>query len=327
MLPHDYVHEKGDLIRAFVPCDKRRAITGFISKWRPDVVIVCQGHIGVSICGLAAAVRTIAHVISYIPMAHTLREMTGKRNLTVHIVDALLSRAYKWPESYVTSNDCAADQLKRNHGVGGDRIHVIEYGPDLAQLKQVSRSAARAELGLGEEYLVGMISRIEFRQKGHDIVLDAIKRHGGLPGNARLLIVGDGPDAQRMKWYIEKNRLDGFVKVMPYCSDISALCCALDVLLMPSRYEGVPIVMLQAMYFGIPVMAADVDGIKSLLPEEWRFAPGFGDYFMKALERVRNGVKPELLERNKQYIIRTLNAARYKERVREFVFRISGITE
>ena len=324
MLPHDFVHEAGDLLRAFVPSGKRRAIAGFISGWRPDVVVVCQGHMGVSICGLAAAVGTDACVISYIPMAHTLREMTGGRSLTVRIVDALLARAYRWPAIYLTIDACVAEQLKSKHGVDNRRIHVIEYGPDLERLQRVSRDVARANLGLGGEFFIGMVGRVDFRQKGHDIVLDAIARRGGLPGDTRLVIVGDGPDSQRARSFVKDHGLDTFVRFLPWCDNVSSVYSALDLLLLPSRYEGAPIVMLEAMFFGLPVIASDVDGMRTVLPDDWRFAPGYGDQFMHVLDRVRHGSDPGLLERHKQYIIKTRNAAHFRERIGAFVKDLCG---
>jgi len=319
ILPHDFVHEKGDLLRAFIPFGKRRRLATFFKNWKPDAVIVCQGHMGVSICGLAAAVVSKSLVISYLPMAHTMHEMMGKDSLTIRIVDALLNRAYYWPALYLVSHGGAADQLKSNHHVDKDRIRVIEYGPDLEQLRPVSRSVARADLGLGDEFYVGIVARIDFRQKGHDIVLNAIRRHGGLPDNVRLLIVGDGPDAQRAKSFAKEHRLESYVTFKSYVANISSVYSALDALLIPSRYEGVPIVMLQAMFFKLPVIAADVDGIKTILPVEWRFTPGSGDQIMSALEQVLRGIDPDLLERNKNLVEKTWNAARFRERFGAFV--------
>jgi glycosyltransferase involved in cell wall biosynthesis len=318
-LPHDFFHEKGDLFRAFIPIGKRSDIAAFIKAWKPDAVIVCQGHMGVSICGLAAAVDSKSLVISYLPMAHTLRDMTGKVSLTICAADALLDRAYQWPSLYLVSNSGAADQLQCKHNVDNGRIRVIEYGPDLEQLRPVSRSEARSELGLGGGFYVGIVARIDLRQKGHDIVLDAVKRHGGLPGNILLLIVGDGPDEQRVKSFVKDHHLEKCIKFLPYIGDISSVYSALDALLIPSRYEGVPIVMLQAMFFKLPVIAADVDGMKTILPDEWRFTPRSCDHLMAALERILDGIDPDLLERNKNLVEKTWNAARFRERFGAFV--------
>lgn len=328
-IPHDFVHEKGDMLRVFTPTGKRRAIARFIERWKTDAVVVCQGHLGISLCGLAAATDTTARVISYIPMAHTLREMTGEKSLSTMVVDALLHRAYRWPETYLLSNSCAADQLKKVHGVDGNRVRVIEYGPDLKQLKPVERSSARTDIGIGKEFCIGIVARIDFRQKGHDIVLDSIRCRGGLPENVLLLIVGDGPDEPHAKSFVKEHRLENCVKFLPYVGNISSIYSAIDVLLIPSRYEGVPIVMLQAMFFGLPVIAADVDGMKAILPDEWRFAPGPGDQFMAALNRILEGVDPDLLERNKQLVVETWNAARFREKFGVFVqdLRISCIAQ
>jgi glycosyltransferase involved in cell wall biosynthesis len=60
--------------------------------------------------------------------------------------------------------------------------------------------------------------------------------------------------------------------VLPWC-DPARLYQALDALVIPSRYEGLPLVMLEALSSGTAVLGSDRDGMKDLLPRQWRFKP------------------------------------------------------
>jgi glycosyltransferase involved in cell wall biosynthesis len=56
--------------------------------------------------------------------------------------------------------------------------------------------------------------------------------------------------------------------------DLREVYAATDVLLIPSKVEGVPLVMLEALGYGIPVVGTDQDGMRSWLPKQWRFSRG-----------------------------------------------------
>jgi glycosyltransferase involved in cell wall biosynthesis len=68
--------------------------------------------------------------------------------------------------------------------------------------------------------------------------------------------------------------LGGRFAFLPWREDMTPVYSAIDVLALPSRFEGVPLVMLEALACGVPVVASDRDGMADWLPPELRFDPG-----------------------------------------------------
>src|SRR5205823_3483633 len=105
-----------------------------------------------------------------------------------------------------------------------------------------------------------------------------------------------GPDASRLREMISALDLTRQVKVLPWTPHPEEVYAAIDMLLIPSRFEGVPLVMLEAMAYNVPIVASDSDGMSEMLPREWLFP--FGNYqaLAERLIFVRNAEKSRLLD-------------------------------
>lgn len=318
--PHSFYSEAGDIIRAFTPSTKRRAILKHLQQWSPDWIIICQGHIGVSICALASATRSGAGVVSFLPNAYTMKQMKGKGGIISSIIDFLLARAYGWPNLFLTIGNSVKDQLNHEHGISHDRIQVVEYGPKIECLQSIPRSKARSYFGLTPGYWMGVVGRIDFG-KGYDIVLKAMSYPSDCLKDACLLIVGEGPDLNHAHSLVAEFGLEAKVKFLPWTELPSLVYSALDLLLLPSRYEGVPIVMMEAMYMGLPVVASDIDGIRDILPAEWQFSCGSPSSLLDAICRVRSEDNDNLLNRNRTYITNKRNSELFQRNIGKWIAR------
>jgi glycosyltransferase involved in cell wall biosynthesis len=103
-------------------------------------------------------------------------------------------------------------------------------------------------------------------------LLQALKCQPGLAERFRVVFAGDGPDREALLAMASEAPFQGRVTVLPWV-DTAQLYPALDVLVIPSRYEGLPLVMLEALACGTAVLGSDRDGMKDVLPESWRFPP------------------------------------------------------
>jgi glycosyltransferase involved in cell wall biosynthesis len=126
---------------------------------------------------------------------------------------------------------------------------------------EAERAATRRRLGLGPEPVALCIGRLR-EQKGQDLLLDAWPSVQSEVPEARLVFVGDGP----MRAELE-GRASERVTFAGWQDDVSAWLHAADVVVQPSRYEGLCLSVLEAMASGRSVVATDVAGMAETLGE------------------------------------------------------------
>ncbi|HSS39104.1 MAG TPA: glycosyltransferase family 4 protein [Polyangia bacterium] len=111
---------------------------------------------------------------------------------------------------------------------------------------------------VGEPLRVVVMGRLDIQQKGLDLLLDHLERAGPSMPPLRLTLVGDGPSRDQLAARVAASpTLAARTRIEPWSDPVSVLRGA-DLLLLPSRYEGVPLVMLEAMAMGVPVIASSL---------------------------------------------------------------------
>ena len=125
---------------------------------------------------------------------------------------------------------------------------------------------ARAEIGATGHQVVLAAGRLA-RQKGFDVLLEAViglRNHRGLA--PVLVLAGDGPMAGQLASLAREAKLA--VRLLRQRADIPALLGAADVVVVPSRWEGQPLIVQEALRAGRPIVASRVGGIPDLTGEE-----------------------------------------------------------
>lgn len=119
------------------------------------------------------------------------------------------------------------------------------------------RFAMRAQWGIGQdEWVIGHIARFE-PAKNHAFVLDLAQAMKELKVNAKILLVGSGTLVHKVQEQIQARHLDPWVTWLGRVSPIEDFYPGLDLLLLPSHYEGLPTVVVEAQAAGIPSLLAD----------------------------------------------------------------------
>ena len=142
-----------------------------------------------------------------------------------------------------------------------DKVVVVPNGRDLSALVPGrERESARKELGLDYHTpIVGVVGRLE-DQKGHRYLLDvwpAVTRD--FP-DARLLVVGDGSRRATLEAQVGALAIAPSVIFTGFRADVARMLDAIDVLALPSLYEGMPLTAIEAAAMARPVVATAVDG-------------------------------------------------------------------
>ena len=153
------------------------------------------------------------------------------------------------------------------YGYREDRIEVIPNTvPDRLELTR-SRSAARQQLGFGDDDFVVLLAAALRPEKRVPSFLRAIAKAREADPSIRGVVVGDGPERER----VENAAVEtgGSTQLLGARSDVPDLINASDAVCLASAYEAVPLVVLEAMAVGRPVVAPDVGGLRTLVqPDE-----------------------------------------------------------
>src|SRR5579883_898417 len=176
-------------------------------------------------------------------------------------------------------------------GIGPARIRILPNAIDPAAERAAAASAPagiEASIPPGAKCLlaVGRLSP----EKGHRDFIEALAllRRRGI-GDFRALILGDGPERQRLIRQIENCGLSGNVLMPGHQSNPLPYYCLADVFVLPSHSEGSPNVLLEPMTAGVPIVARAVGGVPESVEHEQSallVQPGSPEELAAAIERV-----------------------------------------
>ena len=172
---------------------------------------------------------------------------------------AIDRRLARWTDKVVGNSDAVVD-FYRKAGLPGAKLARIYSGIDAGAPPAVDPAALRASFGWPPDApLVLFVGRLMPQKAVADLVsaLDLLQH---VRPRVRTLIAGDGPLRAELEETSRAFRLPDKVKFLGQREDVPALLAAADVLVLPSLYEGLPNVVLEAMRFGKPVVATAAPG-------------------------------------------------------------------
>ena len=276
----------------------------------PDAIVVSQGNIEISSLGLLAAKRSRRRTISYIPMAQELGTSSGLLSVARRAVNAYL---YNLPDRFITISE-GIKQMLRQRGVRCE-ILVVRNGIELESNENGNRSSHRSAYGFSaDDYVVAVVGRIVFGQKAQDFLVNTVARYKDYLQGILFCVVGEGRDEQKLRNMIRHANLEDRFSILPWTRNLSSLYSAADMLLIPSRFEGVPLVMLEAMWHQVPVVASNVDGMAEILPREWLFRCGDACSLVDTISRVRSADSLQLLQANKKRVSEEFSMSQFQKR-------------
>ena len=169
-----------------------------------------------------------------------------------------------FPNVTVCVSDAVAERLRHDYRFPPRRLITIRNGVDVDRYREDpdARRRLRAEWGIPRgAVLFGAVSRL-VPEKGLDLFLEALRRVAADAGPhpMRVVIVGDGPDRARLQAMAQQFDLERRVLFAGFRADVPAVLSAIDVLVLSSRLEGLPLTVLEAMSVGRPVVATRVNG-------------------------------------------------------------------
>jgi len=212
--------------------------------YRPDIL-----HLGAAHAAGAAAVTT-------------LHGFTGG-DWKNRVYEQLQIRAAAHADAAVAVSSGIGARLRRG-GALADRVHVIPNA--IAPVDFLSREVARAALAIPADAIrIGWVGRLS-HEKGADVLVRAL---ASVPDSfVSVSFIGDGPERPAVERLASSLGVRERVVFHGVVASAASLLRAFDVVVLSSRTEGTPMILLEAMAAGVPVVAASVGGVPDVAQAE-----------------------------------------------------------
>ena len=276
---------RADLDRAGIPViefhkehhSKAAVVWAMARQLRRDRPDILHGH-NPAVHHFAAVAGRIAGVPVCMNTRHSALSSTGV---------PYQEKYFRWVEPWTHHVVCVCDwvrrQLEPRLNYPASKYSVVVNGiplePFMANPASPGSAAPRIRFGT--------IGRL-VPAKGHSVLIDAFARIAGRLPQADLRIFGYGPLEGEMREQIRRLEMDGRIILEGRTSDPSRALASLDVFVFSSVNEGLPLVILEAMAAGLPIVATRVGGIPEVAPETlfpWYADPGNAEQLADAMLR------------------------------------------
>lgn len=222
-----------------------------ILRMRPDDIVHTHLPQASQLGRLAAALARSRHVIDSVH-----NDEPGFARPSWRLRMRVLDRVTR---QYIAISESVRRVLVDTVGLPAEKVHVVPYGVS-APGPEPTRAEARTQLGLPQDaFVVGFVGRLT-AQKDLPVLLRAIQK---LPG-ATCVLVGGGEDEKTLREAASRMNLSNVVFAGPR-PGAAALMRAFDVFCLPSRWEGLGLVLLEAMWREVPIVATRAGAIPEVL--------------------------------------------------------------
>ncbi|MFA5090332.1 MAG: glycosyltransferase [Candidatus Omnitrophota bacterium] len=222
-----------------------RKFIAILKQEKPDIV---HSHLFLA-TRFAAPLAKFAGVSKVIETAH-IREAWRKGYKKAYFVDRFF---YRFVDKIIAVSSAVKDYLIKEKKLNEYKIKVIHNGIDLTRFKSPDN------LPQNKCFTIGVIGRLE-SQKGHKDFLNAIHILNGKFEDIRFVIAGEGSLKNELEKQARRLGIANRVEFLGYRRDIESVLKEIDLLVLPSLFEGLPLVALEASAMAKPVIVSDVDG-------------------------------------------------------------------
>lgn len=184
----------------------------------------------------------------------------------------LLKQLYRYSINNVTTHSFACGTKAGEFLFRGGEFTVVPNAiePSVFRYDETERKNKRNELNIKNELVIGHIGRMTY-QKNQSFLLKVFSKILEQRPNSVLLLIGNGEKEQELKQKAEKLKINSKVRFLGERNDVSELYKAMDVLVLPSRFEGVPLVGIEAQFSGLPCVFSNGVPKETAFSENCRF--------------------------------------------------------
>ena len=193
-----------------------------------------------------------------------LAKLCGVKNVMVHAHNTrtnhpVINAVLKYPMMWLSQECIGCSEAAGKWLYGTHRYIVLNNAIDLSNFRfqESLRQQYRGEFGVREEFLIGHVGHFT-EQKNHFFLVDVFAAFHKLEPASKLLLISDGPRFEQVKAQVARLGLEDAVIFAGRRSDVAGIYSAMDFFMLPSCWEGLPLVMVEAQANGLPMLVSDV---------------------------------------------------------------------
>ena len=227
-----------------------------------------------------------------------------------------------YPTHLAACSEYAGDWLFGKGAVERGEVTVFNNAIDLDKFRfnKEVRDSVRKELGVEESFVVGHVGRFCY-QKNHEFLIDIFDEIHKRRKDSVLLLIGEGGLTADVKKQVAEKGLKDCVRFLGNRTDVNRLYQAMDVFVLPSRYEGLPVVGVEAQAAGLPCILSDAMTSETVMQKTTRvlsLAQNAGEWCEAVMssEGIRNVDAPNNMKR--------FDIEEIAKSLEEYYFRLLG---
>ncbi len=227
---------------------------------------------------------------------NTLREKAINEHIKYKI-----SFPLEYATHYVACSKMAADWLFGEH-IPRERVQILNNAIDtkrFAYSKEI-RESYRKQLNIQNCYVIGHVGRFSY-SKNHKMILEIFRGICKVKSNARLMLVGDGPLKADVQNKAEEYGIADKILFLGRREDTAQLMQAMDIFILPSRFEGLGLVLIEAQTAGLKCLANNCLPLESNITSNITYLPDSIDSWIDEIIKYSKGydrfVNKELIEK------------------------------
>ncbi|MDM5228350.1 glycosyltransferase family 1 protein [Cytobacillus sp. NJ13] len=232
----------------------QREINMFFNEHKNEYKVIHYHAISIWHFALKIAKRHgIKHRIS-----HSHATMYSDKKLNAIRNRLLISQMKKNANHYYACSDAAGGFLYGDNTLNEGKVNIINNAVDCSKFKfdKIKRDKIRKALGVENELLIGHVGRFN-EQKNHLFLIDIFNAILKKESNAKLILVGEGPLREAVEEKIKQLNIEKSVFVLGKRNDVPDILSAVDIFLLPSLFEGLPFVGVEAQVSGLPIVLSE----------------------------------------------------------------------
>lgn len=250
-----------------------RRFAGLVNQERPDLVhtTLYEANLVGRVAGTLTGTPVVTSLVN-VPYGLEQRSAPGLQGWKVRATQLLDLATSRRVVRFHAITETVADVMALRLRLPRSRIDVVPRGRDPAVLGQrtaARRAQARDELQIRPSSGLVLAAARQEHQKGLDILLEAMPIVRLQRPEAHLVVAGrPGNQTTTLQAAVTRLGLEGSVQFLGVRHDVPDLLCAADVFVLPSRWEGLGSVLLEAMALRAPIVASDLAPVREVLSDQ-----------------------------------------------------------